>query len=660
MLRHKLSPLACSVALITGCQSWPPQDPNRLPPTAALPSTSTLGEVQVFLWDNLSGTSVQALTSYEAFPDSPDVTQMLGELRGQTGRGDNYGSFVRGYIIAPETGLYRFFISGDDQTEFWLSPSSDPSKKSKVAEVTGWTNALEYAKYSSQSSGSIELNAGERYYFEIIHKEGGGGDHFSVAWEGPSFSREIIAGQNIASFAGETSSADEGAGSEASFRLGYSVGFLDGSEGLAFNPEYPPLDSDQDGIYDNWETVHGLNPDDPADANSDPDNDLLVAADEFLLGTMENNPDSDGDGIPDGAEYASSLDPLDPDDAQADMDGDGASNLDEYLAETDLSDPQSLPTEVVELNYAQGFVGQYFEGTDFDNFLLARQDDAIQYSAGSSGFVEGQSGDNFSARWYGQFIAPHSDSSRNYTFRIRVDDGARLYINGEQKISAWRDQGATTYTSTASLQPQQSVDILLEYYERGGAAVAQFSIRDESTGNNLTVSNVVKSPDLSMPATTDSDSDGIPDTWELRNGLSPWNNDASDINNNGGVTNLEAFQTSVSPWTLEPQASPESPTVDDGETSVPPAPTTSTATLTWTAPLTRVDGSSIPLSEIDSYEIAYGTSPKNLDNSMMVDGAETSTEITGLAAGTWYFSIRVIDTNGLASEYSDVASKQVQ
>jgi len=181
MLRHKLSPLACSVALITGCQSWPPQDPNRLPPTAALPSTSTLGEVQVFLWDNLSGTSVQALTSYEAFPDSPDVTQMLGELRGQTGRGDNYGSFVRGYIIAPETGLYRFFVSGDDQTEFWLSPSSDPSKKSKVAEVTGWTNALEYAKYSSQSSGSIELNAGERYYFEIIHKEGGGGDHFSVA-----------------------------------------------------------------------------------------------------------------------------------------------------------------------------------------------------------------------------------------------------------------------------------------------------------------------------------------------------------------------------------------------------------------------------------------------------------------------------------------------
>lgn len=659
MLRHKLS-LACSVALITGCQSWPSQDPNRLPPTAALPGTSSMGEVQVFFWNNLSGTSVQALTSYQAFPDSPDVTQMLSELRGPTGRGDNYGSFVRGYIIAPETGLYRFFVSGDDQTEFWLSPSSDPSQKTKVAEVPGWTSALEYSAYSSQSSGAIELNAGERYYFEIIHKEGGGDDHFSVAWEGPGFSREIIAGQSIASYAGETSSVDESAGSEASFRLGYSVGFLDGSEGLAFNPEYPPLDNDQDGIYDNWETVHGLNPDDPADANSDPDNDLLVAADEFLLGTMENNPDSDADGIPDGAEYASSLDPLNPSDAQADLDGDGISNLDEYLAETDLNDSQSFPAETVDPNYTQGFVGQYFEGMNFDNFLLARQDDAIQYSTGSGGFVEGQSGDNFSARWYGQFVAPHSDSSRNYTFSIRVDDGARLYIDGEQKISAWRDQGATTYTATESLQPQQSVDLLLEYYERGGAAVAEFSIRDDSTGNNLAVNNVVKSPDLSMPATTDTDGDGIPDTWELRNGLAPWSNDASEINNNGGVTNLEAFQTAVSPWTLEPQVSPESPNVDNGETSVSPAPVTSTATLTWTAPLTRTDGSSIQLSEIDSYEIAYGTSPTELGNYMTVDGAETSVEISGLAAGTWYFSIRVIDTNGLASEYSEVVSKQVQ
>lgn len=664
MLRHKLSPLACSVLLITGCQSWPPQDPNRLPPTAALPATSSQGEVQVYYWNSLPGTNVDALTSIDAFPDSPDVTQMLTELRGPTGRGDNYGSFVRGYIIAPETGLYRFSVSGDDQTEFLLSPSSNPSQKNIVAEVTGWTSELEYSKYSSQTSGAVELNAGERYYFEIIHKEGAGGDHFSVAWEGPGFSREIISGQNIASYAGETSSVDESAGSEASFRLGYSVGYLDGSEGLAFNPEYPPLDTDQDGIYDNWETVHGLNPDDPTDATSDPDNDLLVAADEFLLGTKENNPDSDGDGIPDGVEYASSLDPRDPSDAQEDLDGDGVSNLDEYLANTDLNDKESFPTdndgESSQIAYTKGFVGQYFEGTAFNNFLVARQDQAIQFESDSGSFINGQPSDNFSAKWYGQFVAPHTEGSRDYTISITTDDGARLYVDGEQRISAWRDQGATVYTTTLTLQPEQAVNLLMEYYERAYSAVAKLSIRDDSAGTNMSVSDVVKAPDLSEAATTDTDGDGMPDTWELRNGLSPWVADASGIKNDQGVTNLEAFQTAVSPWTLEPQSSPESPNVDDGETSVSPPPSTSSATLTWTAPLTRTDGSSIQLSEIDSYEIAYGTSPTDLGNSMTVDGAETSAEISGLGAGTWYFSIRVIDTNGLASEYSEVVSKQVQ
>ena len=657
--------LVGSVLSMAGCQTWPPGNLDDLPPTAALPESSVRGEVQIYYFDNISGTTIASLTGSAAFPNEPDEAATVGELRGVTGRGDNYGSLVRGYIHPPISGVYTFYVSGDDETELWLSSSSDPDLTGRIATVPGYTSAQDYNKYSAQRSPAIELDSGDRYYFEIRHKEGGGADHFSIAWEGPGFSRQLISGQDISSFAGEPSSGDEQQSVEEAYRLGYTVGFFDGEEGLAFAPTYPPLDNDQDGIYDNWETANRLNPSDPTDANSDPDDDLLVAADEFLLGTRENNPDSDGDGIPDGAEFALSLDPLDASDAGIDTDGDGYSNLEEYLAGTEPADSTSMPQvpdAVTEIVHTGGVVGQYFQGTSFNEFLLARNDSDIQFQAGSGAFVPQQPNDNFSARWYGVFSAPHTDGNRSYTLRIRTDDGARLYLDGEQSISAWRDQGATTYTATVSLQPEQSVSMMMEYYERGGAAVAELSIVDGSTGTELTLSDVVSSPDLSQSSDTDTDADGIPDTWELRNGLSPWRDDASEINNGSGITNIDAFNSSLSPWTLEPLASPESPSVDDDSTSTPAPsePDTGSATLSWTAPLTRVDGSAISLSEIQSYEILYGSSPDSLSNTVTVDGSQTSAKITGLNPGPWYFSIRVIDTNGLTSDNSQIITYTVQ
>ena len=61
---------------------------------------------------------------------------------------------------------------------------------------------------------------------------------------------------------------------------------------------------------DDWERAHGLNPNDPSDANDDPDHDGLTNLQEFLLGTDPHNPDTDGDGVPDGVEFRRGSDPL--------------------------------------------------------------------------------------------------------------------------------------------------------------------------------------------------------------------------------------------------------------------------------------------------------------------------------------------------------------
>lgn len=73
-------------------------------------------------------------------------------------------------------------------------------------------------------------------------------------------------------------------------------------------------DSDGDGMPDGWEVLHGLNPNDAADADEDSDGDGLTNLQEYLYGTEPNNPDTDGDGITDGGEVDAGTDPNDPSD----------------------------------------------------------------------------------------------------------------------------------------------------------------------------------------------------------------------------------------------------------------------------------------------------------------------------------------------------------
>jgi hypothetical protein len=95
----------------------------------------------------------------------------------------------------------------------------------------------------------------------------------------------------------------------------------------------PPQDADQDGMLDDWETSHGLNPQ-INDAGGDLDGDGLTNLAEYQAGTQPNMVDSDHDGMPDGWEASNGLNPL-GNDADGDPDGDGLTNLVEYQAGSD-------------------------------------------------------------------------------------------------------------------------------------------------------------------------------------------------------------------------------------------------------------------------------------------------------------------------------------
>ncbi len=85
------------------------------------------------------------------------------------------------------------------------------------------------------------------------------------------------------------------------------------------------------------------------------------------------------------------------------------------------------------------------------------------------------------------------------------------------------------------------------------------------------------------------------------------------------------------------------------------------ATLSWDAPLTRQSGVSIAMGELQGYEIVYGQSASALTHSVVIeDASRTQFTIENLADGDWYFAVRAIDTEGLASPMSDVVSKSIQ
>lgn len=100
-------------------------------------------------------------------------------------------------------------------------------------------------------------------------------------------------------------------------------------------------------------------------------------------------------------------------------------------------------------------------------------------------------------------------------------------------------------------------------------------------------------------------------------------------------------------------------TVTDPDTGVDPTPANS-ALLSWTAPLTRVNGDSLAMGEIAGFEVVYGTDSANLDQSLAIgDASVEELLVDELAAGTWYFAIRTLDTDGNRSQLSEVVNKQI-
>jgi|LSQX01.1.fsa_nt_gb hypothetical protein len=151
------------------------------------------------VYTGIPGSSVYNLIAHPNYPDNPSSVNIIrGIFETPSNIGNQYGQRVQGWIKAPATGQYVFWICSDDNSKLYLSSTADPADTVMIAQVTGWTNPRQWNKYSQQQSVPVTLQAGEYYFIMALMKENSGSDHLSVGWQKPGGILERpIAGQHL-------------------------------------------------------------------------------------------------------------------------------------------------------------------------------------------------------------------------------------------------------------------------------------------------------------------------------------------------------------------------------------------------------------------------------------------------------------------------------
>jgi len=123
-----------------------------------------------------------------------------------------------------------------------------------------------------------------------------------------------------------------------------------------------------------------------------------------------------------------------------------------------------------------GLLGTYYDQNNtarayFTGNTLERFDRQVNFNWGGGRPAIGFGTDNFSVVWEGRIDIQQTGA---YRFSTLSDDGVRLSVNGEIVIDNFTDHAPRRDTSRPiNLRSGEFADVRMEFYERGGGAVAQ-------------------------------------------------------------------------------------------------------------------------------------------------------------------------------------------
>ena len=149
------------------------------------------------VWTNIEGDRIVDFTSHKNYPSNPQIVEKINKIKTPTDWGDAYGQRIRGYIHPKETGIYTIYCASDDQSKVWISTDHLPENKKLITHIKFFTKPLAWERTGKKT---LKLEAGKRYYIEVLHKETSGMDHLAVAWQLEEEEIQIIGSDHISQY----------------------------------------------------------------------------------------------------------------------------------------------------------------------------------------------------------------------------------------------------------------------------------------------------------------------------------------------------------------------------------------------------------------------------------------------------------------------------
>ncbi|MCW5557776.1 MAG: Ig-like domain-containing protein, partial [Verrucomicrobiae bacterium] len=165
------------------------------------------GSIIRLFYDGVNGVAVSDLTNAVIFPNEPTFREQLddfsgGSVTGLDGRenvGSNFGTWIQGYLEAPESGDHRFYIASDDASELRLSTDHTEAGLRRIAyEPNAGAALFSETRIEERRSAPIPLTKGNKYLLQVLQKQGAGASFIRVGWQRPDGTQEIIPARHLA------------------------------------------------------------------------------------------------------------------------------------------------------------------------------------------------------------------------------------------------------------------------------------------------------------------------------------------------------------------------------------------------------------------------------------------------------------------------------